>query len=409
MKTLTYLSLPLVLLAAACGTSVPDECTVVLSPSGDVQEKVQMAFIDAKAGDVICFEEGTYRFTGELSLGVQNVKLRGVSENPKKSVLDWKGQTTGSRGMNVTADGFTIEYLTIKDAKGDGIRVTGAERITFRHLFIYWEAGSVKENGTYAIFPVECDDVLIEHNEVVGAADAGIYIGQSDRVIARNNVLYRNVQGFSIENSTDVEIYDNEIYENAGGLSVFNLPNLPRQDGRRVLIRNNVLRDNNHDNFGPDGAIVSVIPSGTGMIIMAVDQVEIRDNTISNHQTTAMAIASLLALDGVYEFTPDPDHDAYAEGIYIHSNTITMSGYAPEGVIAAATTARPIEDILWDGYVDGDKDNSDGSLSVCIKDNGAATYRHLDLPNEGTAAQVQDNDVSRHDCTLPPLSSVTPW
>ena len=44
------------------------------------------------------------------------------------------------------------------------------------------------------------------------AVDAGIYSGQNQRVILRNNRMTLNVFGMEAENNIDVEIYDNEFY-----------------------------------------------------------------------------------------------------------------------------------------------------------------------------------------------------
>lgn len=53
------------------------------------------------------------------------------------------------------------------------------DRPTFRDIKAYWADGSVTANGAYALYPALSNNVLIEHCEVVGASDAGVYLGQS--------------------------------------------------------------------------------------------------------------------------------------------------------------------------------------------------------------------------------------
>ena len=97
---------------------------------------------------------------------------------------------------------------------------------------------SVKKNGAYALYPVICENVLIEACEVLGASDAGIYVGQSKDVIIRNNRVYWNVAGIESENSENVAIYNNQAYNNTGGILVFDLPGLTRY-GRKIKVYDN--------------------------------------------------------------------------------------------------------------------------------------------------------------------------
>ena len=55
-----------------------------------------------------------------------------------KTILDFGGQEagTGGEGLQVTSDGFTIEDLTVQNTKGDGIKVEGADSVTFRNIFV---------------------------------------------------------------------------------------------------------------------------------------------------------------------------------------------------------------------------------------------------------------------------------
>jgi hypothetical protein len=57
-----------------------------------------------------------------------------------------------------------------------------------------------------------------------------------------------------------------------------------------------------------------------------------------------------------------------------------------------------LEDIVWDGDVDPKKDNTGGSLSLCIKGNGLATFRDINVPGLG---MNQTTDLALHDCAHP--------
>src|SRR4051812_47236919 len=73
--------------------------TVEIRPGPNVQEEFQTALIKAKPGDVIGLSEGTFEFTKELSLAVENVTIRG--KGPDQTILSFKKQDTGKHGLLV--------------------------------------------------------------------------------------------------------------------------------------------------------------------------------------------------------------------------------------------------------------------------------------------------------------------
>ena len=95
---------------------------------------------------------------------------------------------------------------SIEDASGDNIKSSNTEGIIFNNIKSGWTGRVNEENGAYAIYPVLSKNVIIEKCEAFGASDAGIYVGQSENVIIRDNKTYWNVAGIESENSSNVEI-----------------------------------------------------------------------------------------------------------------------------------------------------------------------------------------------------------
>ena len=52
----------------------------------------------------------------------------------------------------------------------------------------------------------------------------------------------------------------NQAYNNTAGILVFLLPNNPSKVSINCKVINNEIYDNNHENFGDEGAIVSLVP-----------------------------------------------------------------------------------------------------------------------------------------------------
>lgn len=385
------------------GSSGTPGCDVSLQPGADDQTAFQTALVEAQTGDTICLEPGTYSFTTELTLTSHGVTIRGTAPGV---VLDFAMQDSGGNALKVTGDDFVIEDLAFVNMPGDGIVVDGTTNATFRRLTTRWDAGSVEENGAYAIFPINVTNVLVEGCEVVGASDAGIYIGQSRNIIVRNNVVHGNVAGIEIENSTGADVYDNETYDNTGGILVFNLPNRPVGDGRKVRVFGNTVRENNRANFAIPGNIVAAVPRGTGMLILAADETEIFDNDIQGNLGSGLLMVSWPTLAMFVSGGGDvnPEYDFYPETTYVYGNTFVDNGTDP-GSPFDLFGLTSLESIVWDGLVDtaGIMAGTKTNVELCLGENVGGTFMNLDAAN---GFEMISRDTAPHDCTHPNLSPI---
>ena len=204
----------------------------------------------AEPGDLILIPAGTHELTRSLSLNVPGITIRG--EGIDASILSFKNQIQGAEGLLVNADDFVIEDIAIEDTVGDALKINESNNITIRNVRTEWTGGALTSNGAYGIYPVQSSNILIEGAVAIGASDAGIYVGQSTRIIVRNSVAEYNVAGIEIENSTFADVYNNIATNNTGGILVFDLPNLPVQGGRNTRVFNNHIANNNTANFAPE-------------------------------------------------------------------------------------------------------------------------------------------------------------
>jgi parallel beta-helix repeat protein len=227
--------------------------------------------------------------------------------------------------------------------------------------------------------------VLVEDCHVTDASDAGIYVGQSEKIIVRRNRVEHNVAGIEIENSIDADVYENIATNNTGGILVFSLPDLPKlKVGHHTRVYNNQVVDNNHENFAPKGAAVANVPAGTGVMILANRHVEIFDNKIENNQNCGVSICSYLVTLRPYQ--QDKGYDPYCEAIFIHNNDFKDNGGKPSGklgeLVAKLIGAETLPDIVYDGVIDPAK-AVDGhlppDLAIRIRDNGDADFVNFDF------------------------------
>lgn len=310
---------------------------------------LQEALILAAPGDVIELGEGRFTLTDGLSLDVDGVTLRGQGED--KTILDFSAQEGAGEGLLVTSDNVTLRDFAVENPKGDGIKSKGADMIIYSGIRVEWTGGPKATNGAYGIYPVESTGVLVTNSKVSGASDAGIYVGQSRDITVSENIVTYNVAGIEIENSRNAVVENNIASRNTGGLLVFDLPGLPVMGGGNVILRENVVADNDTPNFAPPGNIVASVRRGTGVLVMANDGVLIEDNAFENNPTAhVMVIAYLQKFD-------DARYNPYARNVIVGPNSFGRGGDDPqldgkEMLLAAFGGALP--PVLWDGIAQGD-------------------------------------------------------
>lgn len=320
---------------------------IIIEPGENAHERLQEAMILMEEGDILLIKSGYYSFEDGLSLDIDGVKV--VGEGMDKTILDFKNQQSGAQGLLVTSNKVTLKDFAILDAKGDALKVIGAEGINMINLRTEWTGGPKSTNGAYGFYPVESEDVLIDGCVAIGASDAGIYVGQSKNIIVRNSIAQYNVAGIEIENSYYADVYNNLASHNTGGILIFDLPDLPQQGGHHIRVFDNQSIDNDTDNFAPEGNIVGEVPRGTGIIIMANSDVEVFNNLMSGNGTVNLSIVSYS------DETDDPNYYPHPKRIQVHNNTYGPAGFDPDintGELAKTLfeiSDGNMPDIFWDG------------------------------------------------------------
>lgn len=368
-----------------------------MQPGPEFAKRLQETLITAQPGAVIQIGEGKFEIDRQISLSVAKVTIQGKGLD--KTILSFAGQKSGSAGMLVTAGDFILEDLTLQDTKGDALKINGATNVTIRRVKAEWTGGPKETNGAYGIYPVQCNNVLIEDSAAIGASDAGIYVGQSKNVIVRRNRAEFNVAGIEIENSTQADVYENVATRNTGGLLVFNLPDLPVQGGSFTRIYNNQIFANNTENFAPKGNIVAKVPTGTGIMVLATHDIEIFKNQVKDNQTSNVSILSYLTTGNPIK---DAKFDPFVEKIHIHDNTLAGGGTNPGGAAKdlAPVLGNPVPSIIYDGVLKPKLDNA----QICIQNNGEATFVNYDAANK---FKKPSRDLKPHACSLPAIAPVS--
>jgi parallel beta-helix repeat protein len=300
---------------------------------------IQAAVDAATDGTIIFIEPGTYNEA--IVVNKPGIQLIGAScYADAKVIIQNPGRDDNGITVNAGADGFVLKNVTVQNFKSNGVLLTHVNNFLLSHV-------ATINNGAYGLFPVFCKNGAVEYCSATGHDDTGIYVGQSDSIAMQYNEAYGNVNGLEVENSMGVVVYKNHSYDNVSGILVILLPGLTVKTASNVLVAENNFENNNHVNFGdPADGFESLVPTGTGVLIVGADNVTVKNNKISNNNFTGIATVSTLVLGALAglppsffsDIEPNPDNTKIIDNVLVNNGTAPPAGLPLPGV-----------DLLWDG------------------------------------------------------------
>jgi parallel beta-helix repeat protein len=423
-------ALAAVLAAGGCG----DNHEPSQFPTNDCSKVTQGSCVEITGGDAAALQTaantitanstivlGAGRFMMDNQVTIRSAGAHVIGQGIDVTTLDFSPTTTQVNGVDAVGDGFLIQDLTVVDVKKDGIRVEASNGVVYRRIRVTATTPSSPSNGAYGIYPVNSQNVLVENSVAENASDAGLYVGQCQHVVVRNNRVTGNVAGLEIENTQYADVYGNTAEDNTGGILIFDLPGNP-VIGRDIRMHDNIIRNNNHLNFGTPGTTVASIPVGTGTFALASRRVEITNNTYENNNTGDISILSGLAIDqapatwqlatstlrGTYTdlgltpgAAPGTVMNFRAENILVANNHHSGSGQHPDprdplqiGLLLLLSYAgQPVDNVLYDAIGEPEFHSTDASMNsnanrICIGGNTGGTFASLALDKQSATSTV---------------------
>jgi len=322
-----------------------------------VTTTIQAAVDAANPGDTVRVPPGIYR--ENVLVAKDNITIKGQSG----AVLDGTG-LPGNSGITVRSSspsarvsGFRLSGLQIQNYSENGV-------ILIRVDYFQIDNGKYINNEEYGIFPILSSHGLIRSNQVSGSDDTGIYIGQSQDAIIKDNYISDCTVGIDVELSSNITVQDNKVAGNSIGMTAEVLPGLSVTVTTGIQILDNTFDSNNRANPVTDPTdILSQLPSGSGLLIFGADHVSVRDNHVIGNNSVGIAVAQLspdlAALDP--RIDPFPDYNEIVD------NLVMENGSNPDPRIAPF----PPSDLIWDFSGTGN----------CWSDNVYQTSFPTPLPN----------------------------
>lgn len=315
------------------GSAKVDEPRQSITIRAERLQPLQWAVDRARPGDTVEIPYDIHYQT--IALDTNDITLVGIpNEEGEWPIMDGKGEM--SEAIIASGNNFSVSQLHIRNYTDNGILVEGVQKVHIHDI--------VTENtGTYGVYPVKSTDVLIERVKASGVNDAAIYAGQSENVVIRDSEAFGSVIGIELENTLNGEVYNNHAHDNSVGILVVLLPQLTSKVSKNTKVYDNLLENNNLENFADPDMTAAFVPPGLGILVAASDENEIYNNTIRNHKTSGIALfnLSLIYEEGEIDIGLNPENNNF------YDNKYGNNGYAPAEL--AANMGIPTGDILWDG------------------------------------------------------------
>ncbi|WP_448211333.1 parallel beta-helix domain-containing protein [Colwellia sp. MEBiC06753] len=276
-------------------------------------ESIMEAVKAANPGDTIQVMPGTYHET--VYIDKDDIHIIGVIQEGKRATMDGQGKLNDA--ILYSGNNIIVQNMMITKYKGNAIMGQAGNNFEIRDNIIV-------DTGVYGIFPQLGKNGIVEGNVISGIEDAAIYVGMSDNIHVSRNEVFDSVAGIEIENSRHAIVENNYVHNNTGGILAFITPGLPIKTTFDVIIRDNFIVNNNTKNFGAPGSTVAGIPAGTGILIMAADEVIVEDNIITGNKTAGIIITDH---ENAPNTTIDPEADSKPDKIMILNNLMMNNGY----------------------------------------------------------------------------------
>ena len=153
------------------------------------------------------------------------------------------------------------------------------------------------------------------------------------------------------------------------------------------------------------------VPDGTGILLLAANNVEIFENKIINNKSIGTGIIS-------YFMTEKPNTDKqyypYPNAISIHDNEYQREATRPTSKGKMGLMFRfklkfgkDVPHIIYDGIIDPQTLDSQGNTfadkKICVKNNKNQSFVNIDAEHDFKAIS---RDVSKHDCSLEAIKLV---
>jgi hypothetical protein len=339
----------LVGLTVALSSTAASASRIVVEPGQSIQAAVDAA----SPGDTVVVKPGDYIETHGNSAAVRitkSLKLIARSRKEKVRILPGPGNTDGivvepeNPGVDPDVVGVKIKGFTVEGFSNNGIWLRHVQNFRIQNN----ESIDNLENG---IWPTLSAKGLVKRNVSYGSLDAALWVEASEDVRVIKNDLHHSPTGLEITISKNILAKGNDVHHNTVGVGLYHpdaagLPALGG-DGDWDIVRN-YIHDNNETNSAPPGSLSADLPPGGGILLLAVDRVNIKKNVIERNDFFGIAAVDwCLAFD--CDTNPPSNGDSRCEDNTFVRNKFANNASSPTPYGGLETFAADITYLVFGG------------------------------------------------------------
>lgn len=307
MGLAAFAALVLVHAAACANGPAPDPGPRTLRVPADLPT-IDAAVGAARPGDTILLAPGRYTGGTVIPADRPDITIRGEDRNR----VEFDGEDTGRVGLEILADGVSVENLTVHSFRGDGVVWKAVRGFAARYLTV-WNVGG------YGIYAIGSTGGLVEHSLVSGAGDSGYYVGECRACDTTVRLVEARLSaiGYSGTNASGVVVRDSLWDRNGTGIlpNSFDQEANPPQSGGEVF--GNTVRASGSIPTPATDPLGGLTGIGIG-IAGGVDN-DVHDNDVEGSDRFGIALFSTVQPE---DRTWDPARNA------VRDNEVRESGIA---------------------------------------------------------------------------------
>lgn len=415
LRARAWASSSLIVLGACAGPVTPGDCASVLSPGSNDSMALQQALASLSEGQTLCLSAGRFVLDAPIELeGRSALAIRGVHVEPDEdaedplaeagTILDF-AELEGAEAVitlsEVTA--ITLEDLTVESPPASGIVVSSSEDVTLRAITIV-QGDPDRRRTADGVRVVGSSRVRVDSAQILGGSGAGVTLSRCRECVVERSVVLDHLVGALITESELCEVRESELEVNGIGIVVADLPE-GEETARAISVRNNLVIDSGlFEQAAPPESPWPYLAQGTGVLVLAADDVELAGNAIEGNRAAGVLVLSWSTLvETAGAPAAPPGYDGDATLVHAHDDTFLENGFDPSGAALAGVLSRTSLDALADVVWDGAGDPS----TLCARPSPDAASTFLDLDaNEGFV--TVSSELAAHDCEHPGHGLVLP-